>query len=50
MGTYRMYSDDNSVAKWEEIDLEKVVLDKINKNAEKYPAAGPDTPRSTKCS
>ena len=31
------------------IDLEKVVLDKICKNANKYPAAGSATPRSTKC-
>ena len=31
------------------IDLEKAVLDKIVKNAEKYPVAGCDTPRSTKC-
>lgn len=31
------------------IDLEKAVIDKIGKNAKKYPAAGSDTPRSTKC-
>ena len=24
MGTYRMYTDDDAVARWEEIDLEKV--------------------------
>ena len=29
-----------------DIDLEKAVLHKLEKNAAKYPAAGPDTPRS----
>lgn len=24
MGTYRMYTDDNAIARWEEIDLDKV--------------------------
>ena len=31
-----------------DIDLERAVLNKMAKNAEKYPAAGPQTPRSRK--